>query len=154
LLLPPPWLFSGAALASADLAKKNGCAVCHDATAKKMGPTWKDIAAKNKATRTPKPPWLPPSPRAARASTARSRCRRKPRPLRRRRAGKMDHDALIEHSKIQNAGQARVFFVRKSSKPFLTANAFHAFCASQSSAVSSCLKYHPRLPSRVVFNAV
>jgi cytochrome c len=40
--------FSGAALASADLAKKNGCAVCHDATAKKMGPTWKDIAAKNK----------------------------------------------------------------------------------------------------------
>lgn len=40
---------SGAALANADLAKKNGCAVCHDATAKKMGPTWKDIAAKNKA---------------------------------------------------------------------------------------------------------
>lgn len=42
-------LISGSALASADLAKKNGCAVCHDATAKKMGPTWKDIAAKNKA---------------------------------------------------------------------------------------------------------
>lgn len=40
---------SGVAFASADLAKKNGCAVCHDATAKKMGPTWKDIAAKNKA---------------------------------------------------------------------------------------------------------
>ena len=40
---------SGAAFASADLAKKNGCVVCHDATAKKMGPTWKDIAAKNKA---------------------------------------------------------------------------------------------------------
>jgi cytochrome c len=40
--------FSGAALASADLAKKNGCVTCHDATAKKMGPTWKDIAAKNK----------------------------------------------------------------------------------------------------------
>jgi cytochrome c len=40
--------FSGAAFANADLAKKNGCAVCHDATAKKMGPTWKDIAAKNK----------------------------------------------------------------------------------------------------------
>ena len=40
--------FSGAAIASADLAKKNGCAVCHDATAKKMGPTWKDVAAKHK----------------------------------------------------------------------------------------------------------
>ena len=42
-------LISGAAFADADLAKKNGCTVCHDATAKKMGPTWKDIAAKNKA---------------------------------------------------------------------------------------------------------
>jgi cytochrome c len=42
-------LVSGSAFASADMAKKNGCAVCHDATAKKMGPTWKDIAAKNKA---------------------------------------------------------------------------------------------------------
>ena len=42
-------LVSGSALASADLAKKDGCAVCHDATAKKMGPTWKDVAAKNKA---------------------------------------------------------------------------------------------------------
>ncbi len=41
-------LVSGAAFANADLAKKNGCAVCHDATAKKMGPTWKDIAAKLK----------------------------------------------------------------------------------------------------------
>ncbi len=40
--------FSGAALANADLAKKNGCVACHDATAKKVGPTWKDIAAKNK----------------------------------------------------------------------------------------------------------
>ncbi len=42
-------LVSASAFASADLAKKNGCAVCHDATAKKMGPTWKDVAAKNKA---------------------------------------------------------------------------------------------------------
>ncbi len=48
LTLAATLAFSGAALASADLAKKNGCAVCHDATAKKMGPTWKDIAAKNK----------------------------------------------------------------------------------------------------------
>jgi cytochrome c len=39
---------SGAAFANADLAKKNGCAVCHDATAKKMGPTGKDVAAKHK----------------------------------------------------------------------------------------------------------
>ena len=44
-------LISGSAFASADLAKKNGCAVCHDATAKKMGPTWKDIAAKNKGAK-------------------------------------------------------------------------------------------------------
>jgi cytochrome c len=48
LTLAATLAFSGAALANADLAKKNGCAVCHDATAKKMGPTWKDIAAKNK----------------------------------------------------------------------------------------------------------
>ncbi|MEW5787596.1 MAG: c-type cytochrome [Pseudomonadota bacterium] len=39
---------SGSALASDDLAKKNGCIACHDAAAKKVGPTWKDIAAKNK----------------------------------------------------------------------------------------------------------
>ena len=39
---------SGSAFANADLAKKNGCVVCHDATAKKMGPTWKDVAAKHK----------------------------------------------------------------------------------------------------------
>lgn len=39
---------SAAAFADTDLAKKNGCFVCHDATAKKMGPTWKDIAAKHK----------------------------------------------------------------------------------------------------------
>ena len=40
--------FSTAAFADVDLAKKNGCFVCHDATAKKIGPTWKDIAAKLK----------------------------------------------------------------------------------------------------------
>ncbi len=39
---------SGAAFADVDLAKKNNCFVCHDATAKKMGPTWKDIAVKHK----------------------------------------------------------------------------------------------------------
>lgn len=40
--------FSGAALASADMAKKYACIACHDASAKKMGPTWKDVAAKHK----------------------------------------------------------------------------------------------------------
>jgi cytochrome c len=38
---------SGAA--SADIFKDNGCIACHDATAKRVGPTWKDIAAKLKA---------------------------------------------------------------------------------------------------------
>jgi cytochrome c len=37
--------------ADAAMAKKLGCAVCHDASAKKMGPTWKDIAAKNKGNK-------------------------------------------------------------------------------------------------------
>ncbi|NTV94628.1 MAG: c-type cytochrome [Thiobacillus sp.] len=39
---------SSSVLASEDLAKKNGCAVCHDMSAKKVGPTWKDVAAKTK----------------------------------------------------------------------------------------------------------
>jgi len=39
--------FSGAAFAD-DLAKKNACIGCHDATAKKLGPTWTAIAAKHK----------------------------------------------------------------------------------------------------------
>ena len=44
-------LFAGAALADgADLVKKNGCFACHDMSAKKVGPTWKDVAAKNKGT--------------------------------------------------------------------------------------------------------
>lgn len=48
LALASALAFSGAAFASADLAKKNACLACHDASAKKMGPTWKDIAAKHK----------------------------------------------------------------------------------------------------------
>jgi cytochrome c len=44
-------LVSGTAFSSDDLAKKNGCAVCHDAVAKKMGPSWKDVAAKNKGVK-------------------------------------------------------------------------------------------------------
>ena len=38
--------FAGTASADEALAKKNGCAACHDMSAKKVGPTWKDIAAK------------------------------------------------------------------------------------------------------------
>lgn len=41
-------LLAGPALASEELAKANGCATCHDATKKKMGPSVADIAAKNK----------------------------------------------------------------------------------------------------------
>lgn len=37
---------AGSALASEDLVKKSGCIGCHDMSAKKVGPTWKDIAAK------------------------------------------------------------------------------------------------------------
>ncbi len=48
LTLAATLALSASAFASEDLAKKNGCVACHDATAKKMGPTWKDIAAKNK----------------------------------------------------------------------------------------------------------
>lgn len=36
------------AWASEDLARKNGCAACHAADKKAVGPSWKDIAAKYK----------------------------------------------------------------------------------------------------------
>ena len=36
------------AVASEDLAKKNGCAACHAADKKIVGPSWKDVAAKYK----------------------------------------------------------------------------------------------------------
>jgi cytochrome c len=39
---------SGAANASEALAKSSGCMTCHDMAAKKMGPSFKDIAAKYK----------------------------------------------------------------------------------------------------------
>lgn len=39
--------FAGAALAQADLAQKN-CGTCHEVDKKKMGPSFKDIAAKYK----------------------------------------------------------------------------------------------------------
>ena len=39
---------SGVANASEALAKSSGCMTCHDMAAKKMGPSFKDIAAKYK----------------------------------------------------------------------------------------------------------
>ena len=39
---------AGSASAQADLAKKEGCTNCHDVDAKKVGPSFKDIAAKYK----------------------------------------------------------------------------------------------------------
>jgi cytochrome c len=39
---------AGNALASEDLAKKNGCAACHAPEKKIVGPSWKDIAGKYK----------------------------------------------------------------------------------------------------------
>ncbi len=39
-------LFSGAALASADLAKAKNCLTCHAADKKIVGPSYKDIVAK------------------------------------------------------------------------------------------------------------
>lgn len=37
---------SGSALASADLAKSKNCLACHDVSAKRVGPAFKDVAAK------------------------------------------------------------------------------------------------------------
>jgi cytochrome c len=39
---------SGSAMASEALVKKNNCIGCHHMTDKKVGPTWKAIAEKNK----------------------------------------------------------------------------------------------------------
>jgi cytochrome c len=39
---------SGAASAQEDLAKKDGCMNCHDVSAKKVGPAFKEVAAKYK----------------------------------------------------------------------------------------------------------
>ncbi len=41
-------LIAAPSFADEALAKKNGCNACHDMSAKKVGPTWKDIAAKTK----------------------------------------------------------------------------------------------------------
>ncbi|KAB2928392.1 MAG: c-type cytochrome [Dechloromonas sp.] len=42
-------LFSGAALADAELAKAKNCLTCHTADKKIVGPSYKDIAAKRAA---------------------------------------------------------------------------------------------------------
>jgi cytochrome c len=39
-------LIAAPSMASDDVMVKNKCNTCHDATAKKVGPTWKDVAAK------------------------------------------------------------------------------------------------------------
>ena len=39
---------AGAASAQEDLAKKDGCLNCHDVSTKKIGPAFKDVAAKYK----------------------------------------------------------------------------------------------------------
>jgi cytochrome c len=41
-------LAAGTAAAQEDLAKKNGCTNCHEVDKKKVGPAFKDIAAKYK----------------------------------------------------------------------------------------------------------
>jgi cytochrome c len=41
-------LAAATAQGSEDLAKKHGCMTCHDVAAKKVGPSFKDVAAKNK----------------------------------------------------------------------------------------------------------
>jgi len=39
---------AGIVFGSEELAKKNGCMGCHDVNTKKVGPSFKDIAKKNK----------------------------------------------------------------------------------------------------------
>ena len=45
-------VMAGPVSASADLAKSSGCMKCHDMEKKKMGPSFKDIAAAHKAKAT------------------------------------------------------------------------------------------------------
>ena len=44
-------MIGGVAHASADMASSAGCMKCHDVEKKKMGPSFKDIAAKNKGNK-------------------------------------------------------------------------------------------------------
>jgi cytochrome c len=51
LLIAASLGLSGAAMASAELATKNKCNTCHALDKKGVGPSWKDIAAKNKGAK-------------------------------------------------------------------------------------------------------
>jgi cytochrome c len=51
LLAAATLLATGSALASEALVVKNRCNICHDLNVKKIGPTWKTIAAKNKGVK-------------------------------------------------------------------------------------------------------
>ena len=43
-------LVSGSAMADLDLAKKSGCLACHSVDKKIVGPAWKDVGKKYKAS--------------------------------------------------------------------------------------------------------
>ena len=100
-------LAAGAAFAQsgADVVKAKGCLNCHAVDTKKMGPSFKDIAAK-RATR---PPWQassrtarvtsrspPPTPSSKRLSNTccrRNKLRWRPSPERRRAGSSRGHGA-------------------------------------------------------------
>lgn len=44
-------MIAGAAQADAELAKAKGCLTCHAVDTKKMGPAFKEVAAKNKGNK-------------------------------------------------------------------------------------------------------
>jgi cytochrome c len=48
LMLVASLLTTGTALASAELVAKHKCNTCHALDKRMMGPSWKDVAAKNK----------------------------------------------------------------------------------------------------------
>lgn len=48
LVLSSAMLFTGSALASAGLAAQHRCITCHSMDKKMVGPTWTEIAARNK----------------------------------------------------------------------------------------------------------
>ena len=48
-------LFAGTASANEELAKKSACTACHAIDKKLVGPAYKEVAAKYKGQKTPKP---------------------------------------------------------------------------------------------------
>jgi cytochrome c len=69
-------LASAPAFANKDLATKSGCMACHAVDKKLVGPSYQDVAKKYKAS--DEAMLVERSGRAARATGARSRCRRMP----------------------------------------------------------------------------